>query len=86
MIIQNGLAKEKIENYLLKCGWFQDFARYSFQLQPEEFVKILLDEMVRSGAASWHNNQLMATTPYLAPQREWMNKNIKPKDWKTKDY
>ncbi|MCM3186048.1 MBL fold metallo-hydrolase [Priestia megaterium] len=85
LIIQNGLVKEEISNYLIKRGWFQDFARYSFQLQPEEFVEILLDEMVRSGAASWHNNRLMATTPYLAPQREWMNKNIKPKDWKNHD-
>ncbi|WCN36332.1 MBL fold metallo-hydrolase [Aneurinibacillus uraniidurans] len=83
LIIKNGLAKEEINNYLLKCGWFQDFARYSFQLQPEEFVHILLDEMVRSGAASWHNNHLIATTPYQVPPKEWMNKNIKPKDWRT---
>lgn len=85
LIIQNGLAKEEIDNYLLKCGWFQDFARYSFQLQPEEFVKILLNEMIRSGAASWNSNHLIATTPYIAPPREWMNKNIKPKDWNTQD-
>jgi hydroxyacylglutathione hydrolase len=85
LIIQNGLMKEEIANYLLKCGWFQDFARYSFELQPEEFVKPLLDEMVRSGAASWHSNRLIATTSYLAPQREWMDKNIKPKDWKPHD-
>jgi hydroxyacylglutathione hydrolase len=84
LIIKNGLAKEEIDDYLLKCGWFQDFARYSFQLQPEEFIQILLDEMIRSGAASWHNHHLMATTPYQAPNREWMNQNIKPKDWKAK--
>lgn len=81
LIIKNGLAKEDIGNYLLKCGWFQDFARYSFQLQPEEFIQILLDEMIRSGAASWHNNYLIANVPYQAPQEKWMNKNIKPKDW-----
>ncbi|BAU28392.1 glyoxylase-like metal-dependent hydrolase (beta-lactamase superfamily II) [Aneurinibacillus soli] len=83
LIIKNGLAKEEINNYLLKCGWFQDFARYSFQLQPEEFVHILLDEMVRSRAARWHDNHLIATTPYQVPPKEWMNKNIKPKDWRT---
>lgn len=86
LIIKNGLSKGGIDNYLLKCGWFQDFARYSFQLQPEEFIQILLDEMIRSGAASWHNNHLIATTQYQAPQKKWMNKNIKPKDWKPQDF
>ncbi|MFJ7364121.1 MBL fold metallo-hydrolase [Peribacillus frigoritolerans] len=85
LIIKNGLAKEEINYYLLNCGWFQDFARYSFQLQPEDFIQVLLDEMIRSKAASWHNNYLIATSPYQAPHEKWMNKNIKPKDWKLQD-
>lgn len=86
LIIKNGLARDEIDNYLLKCGWFQDFARYSFQRQPEEFIPILLEEMIRSRAASWHNNHLMATTSFHAPQKDWMNKNVKPKDWKPQDF
>lgn len=86
LIIKNGLAKEEIDSYLLKCGWFQDFARYSFQLQPEEFIQVLLDEMIRSGAASWHNNHLIATAPYNAPEKTWMNKSIKPKEWKVQEF
>lgn len=54
-------------------------------VSPEEFIQILLDEMIRSKAASWHNNHLIATTSYQAPQEKWMNKNIKPKDWKPQD-
>jgi hydroxyacylglutathione hydrolase len=57
------MEKEEINHYLLKCGWFQDFSRYSFQLQPEEFIQVLLDEMIRSGAAVWHNDKLIAATP-----------------------
>ncbi len=38
--------------------------------------------MIRSGATSWHNNHLVATTPYQAQEKEWIDKNIKPKDWK----
>jgi hydroxyacylglutathione hydrolase len=86
LIIKNGLAKEEINNYLLKCVWFQDFARYSFQLHREEFIQILLDEMIRSGAASWQNNHLIAAIPYQAPQKKWMNKNIELKGWKIKDF
>ncbi|MFJ7936564.1 MBL fold metallo-hydrolase [Sporosarcina sp. NPDC096371] len=82
LIIKNGLAKEEMDHYLLQCGWFQDFARYSFLVQPEEFIQILLDEMIRSGAASWHNNRLIAATSYQASNEEWLNKNMKPRDWK----
>ncbi|MFJ7970889.1 MBL fold metallo-hydrolase [Psychrobacillus sp. NPDC096389] len=82
LIMKNGLAKEEIDDYLMQCGWFQDFARYSFQVQPEEFIPILLEEMIRSGAASWQDNHLMATAPYKAPAKEWMEKNIKPREWK----
>jgi hydroxyacylglutathione hydrolase len=85
LIIKDGLAKGEIEKYLLSCGWFQDFARYSFQHDPEEFIKVLLNEMLRSGAASWNNDYLMPTTPYQAPQKKWMDRNIKPKDWKLQD-
>lgn len=86
LIIKNGLAKEEIDNYLLQCGWFQDFARYSFQVLPEEFIQILLDEMIRSGAASWHDNRLMATASYQVPHTKWLNNNIKPKDWKSQNF
>ncbi|MGE7090395.1 MBL fold metallo-hydrolase [Lysinibacillus sp. NPDC048646] len=85
LIINNGLAREELDNYLLKCGWFQDFARHAFQTPPKDFVQILLDEMIRSGAASWHNNCLMANTPYQAPEQQWLKNNIKPRDWKTQN-
>jgi hydroxyacylglutathione hydrolase len=81
LIMKNGLPKDEVDHYLLNSGWLLDFSRYAFQLQPEDFIQILLDEMIRSGAASWHNNYLIATAPYNAPQKEWINKNIKPKDW-----
>jgi hydroxyacylglutathione hydrolase len=85
LIMKNGLPKEEIDKYLLNCGWFQDFSHHAFKLHPEEFIQILLNEMIRSGAANWHNNYLIATAPYVAPQSEWMDKNIKPKDWKPQD-
>lgn len=86
LIMKNGLGKNEIDDYLLNCGWFQDFAHYSFQLQSDEFIKVLLDEMIRSGAAYWNDNQLIATAPYNPPQIEWLNKNVMPKDWKSQDF
>lgn len=81
LIMKDGLSRDEIGPYLLSCGWFHDFARYSFQVSPEEFIQILLDEMIRSGAATWNDDRLIASAPYDAPDRQWTNKNCKPKNW-----
>lgn len=81
LMIKNGLAKEAVADYLLSCGWFHDFARYPFQQEPEEFIQPLLDEMIRSGAAKWQDDQLIASAPYKAPSKEWLDINIMPRDW-----
>lgn len=81
LMIRDGLPREEVNDYLLSCGWFQDFARYSFQLEPEEFIQPLLDEMLRSRAAHWQDDKLMATTPYTSPPKNWTTKQTMPKDW-----
>ncbi|MFC5603474.1 MBL fold metallo-hydrolase [Sporosarcina koreensis] len=81
LMLKDGLAKKDIDDYLLSCGWFNDFARFSFQLQPEEFTRILLDEMIRSEAAIWHDDRLVASAPYDAPDKKWMDKKCKPVNW-----
>jgi hydroxyacylglutathione hydrolase len=86
LMMYDGLSKDEIDTYLPSCGWFRDFARYSFQLQPDEFVPILLDEMLRSKAASWRGDDLIATTPYQPSTREWMERSSKPRVWTTEGY
>lgn len=81
LIIENGMHKDHIENYLLKQAWFNDFSRYIFQRKPEEFTHELLHEMVRSEAAEWQGDILMATAPYDLADPKWMEKKIRPKDW-----
>ncbi len=81
LMLYDGLPEQKIKDYLISCGWFCDFARYTFQLTPEEFIRPLLDEMIRSGAAIWSDGVLVASTAYKAPDKEWMLKDIKPKNW-----
>ena len=85
LIIKNGLAEKGLEPYLLQCGWFQDFALHAFRVQPEAFVQILLDEMIRSGAARWQDGRLLAAASYEAPDKEWMHQDIKPRDWNLQD-
>ncbi|PYZ97023.1 MBL fold metallo-hydrolase [Alteribacter lacisalsi] len=82
LMIRNGLEKEKVERYLLSCPWFHDYARHSFRLEPEAFVHALVDEMIRSGAADWHSDRLIAATPHQLTSASWFEENnIRPGDW-----
>lgn len=80
-MIKNGLKSREITPYLLSCSWFYDFAVHFFRLKPEEFVQPLLDEMIRSKAAAWHQGILIATAPYEAPNRKWIEEDWKPRNW-----
>lgn len=81
LMIENGIHKDDIESYLLKQNWFQDFARYIFRCKPEDFVHELIHEMIRSRAAQWKGDLLMATAPYSVANSDWIKRNIQPKDW-----
>lgn len=81
LIIENGMHKDEIEQYLLVQNWFQDISRYIFGSKPEEFVHELIHEMVRSRAAVWEGDMLTATAPFNVANSEWMKRKIQPKDW-----
>ncbi len=64
LMIHNGLPRDKVSDYLLSCPWFRDYSRSLFHTEPEPFVPLFLKEMLRSGAAKWQDERLVATTPY----------------------
>lgn len=80
--MRDGLRKEDIGDYLLSCGWFQDFSRYAFQYQPEEFIHVLINEMIRSGGARWQGSRLVSAALYTAPEKGWLDKSFKSNNWK----
>nr|WP_279279255.1 MBL fold metallo-hydrolase [Sporotomaculum syntrophicum] len=67
LMIKDGLPEGEIDDYLMKCPWFNDFSTYIFNLKPIDFIRPLLQEMLRSKAAHWQNNRLMPSTPYNRP-------------------
>jgi glyoxylase-like metal-dependent hydrolase (beta-lactamase superfamily II) len=81
LIMYDGIHKDEMESYLLSCGWFQDYARHAFQYEPKDFIPVLLNEMIRSKAASWQGNLLAPNIPYRAPDKEWLDQKIRPRDW-----
>jgi hydroxyacylglutathione hydrolase len=72
LIISGGIERERISEYLLSCGWFQDFSRHAFEHDPEDFVKLLVKEMIRSQAAIWHGERLRAVIPHNVPTTQWI--------------
>ena len=81
LMLKNGLTKQDIAPYLLSCGWFYDFAVHAFHTEPKGFVQPLLDEMIRSKAAIWEQDKLMASAPYEEPDSQWIANDWKPNNW-----
>ncbi len=76
LMLNGGLLREAALDYLLTCPWFLDYSRHVFHSQPAAFVQPLLEEMVRSGAAQWRDERLVALTTYMKPDAEWINAAI----------
>jgi len=71
----------KIRPYLLRCPWFDDYARHGFEAEPEDFVEPLVTEMIRSGATEWREEQLIFSVPHKSPPADWPSGPARPKDW-----
>ncbi len=67
LAIKDGLSEAEVDDYLMKCPWFNDFSTNIFNLKPIDFIQPLLKEMLRSKAAYWQNNRLMPGVPYNRP-------------------
>lgn len=81
LMIKNGLSETEMLPYLNSCPWYQDFAKHAFGMTPEAFLSPLIEEMLRSKAAKWEGDYLIAGAPYRAPSEAWMKKHKHPLEW-----
>jgi hydroxyacylglutathione hydrolase len=82
LMVLDGLPEPAIAPYLLQQSpWFIDYSRFIFEREPTDFVGVLLEEMVRSGAAEWRAGRLVASAPYTPPPPGWPSGPVRPRDW-----
>ena len=81
LMIKGGFTEEEVAPYLLRCAWFEDYARHGFDAEPEDFVEPLLEEMLRSKAAGWQDGKLVVLAPHSSPPAGWPSGPAWPKDW-----
>ena len=81
LMIYGGMREGELRAYLLRCPWFDDYARHGFGVEPEEFLQPLLAEMLRSRAAGWQNGRLVALGRHNLPPPGWSSGPVRPKDW-----
>jgi hypothetical protein len=84
-MIRGGLPEAEVAPYLLACPWFGDYSRHCFAAAPEDMVRPLLAEMVRSGAAGWRAGRLVALAPHTPPAPEWPRGPARPDTWPATD-
>ena len=81
LMMSDGMAEAAITPALMAAPWFRDHAVGAFGLTPEAFVPMLVEEMVRSGAAAWCGGRLKATAPHSVPPRAWSHAPVDPQEW-----
>ena len=81
LMLSDGMAQAEIPPYLVRCGWFQDYARHIFHAEPATFVQPLLHELIRAEAAYWDNGRLYPSARYRAPSSDWLASVPKPQNW-----
>ena len=81
LMIENGLTEAESLPYLRRCPWFHDYAAHPFALAPDEFATLMLAEMLRSRAARWDGNRLVATAGFTAPAPGWATAPTEIASW-----
>ncbi len=84
LMIEGGLLEDEVAGYLHSSPWFRDYSTYAFGLAPADLVAPLLQEMQRSEAAGWREDEagrrLVALAPHQVP-RDWWPKHTRPSAW-----
>lgn len=75
------MNRDEVEPYLLACRWFRDYSEQIFGEFPDAFVGPFMDEMIRSRAAAWDGDRLVAGAPYRVPAPGWQTAPGNPLDW-----
>jgi hydroxyacylglutathione hydrolase len=71
LMLEGGVARDRLLPLLLASQWLQDHAHRAFGLAPEAFAPLLLNEMLRSGAALWQADRLLPGGDYVAVGAGW---------------
>lgn len=81
LMIVDGMDRAEIEAYLLQCRWFQDYTSNIFEETPDDFIALFMDEMIRSKAARWEGDRLIAGAPCRPPRPGWQTAPGNPSEW-----
>lgn len=81
LMLADGMTRDGLEHYLVRCPWYLDLSRYLFNSTPEAFFQPLIDEMLRARAAEWRGERLVPLAPYHPPDPMWAASVPRPRQW-----
>jgi hypothetical protein len=80
-MIRDGLAEAEATDHFASRPWAADFARHAFEADPREFARVLIEELLRSGAARQSDGRLVACAPHNRPPPDWHPAYPWPGNW-----
>lgn len=81
MMIEGGIPADRVAPYLATSPWVHSFAEAPFAITPLAFADALTDEMLRSGAATWRKDRLIARAPHTPTDARWPRSATVPSMW-----
>ncbi len=81
LMLTGGMDHAEIGPYLVQQGWFSDYSRHIFGLEPADFVEPLLAELERSGATTERDGRIVALTAHNVPAPGWPAGPGRVRDW-----
>ena len=81
LMIEGGLHADDVDSYLSASPWVRSFAAAPFRVSQAEFCTALMTEMLRSGAAQWQAEHLVATALHTPTNPSWPRSPTLPSRW-----
>jgi glyoxylase-like metal-dependent hydrolase (beta-lactamase superfamily II) len=81
LMIAGGIDRFEVDNYLMKRAWYRSYCTDVFRTDPAVFIPEFMDEMIRSKAAKWDGDTLVAGAPYTVPAPDWQTGPGHVNDW-----
>lgn len=81
LMINDGIADTAVAAYLESSPWLMEMAATPFGVDQETMQRLVVEEMLRSGAATVRAGQMMAVGEHIPPTRGWNSSPVLPSEW-----
>lgn len=81
LMLEDGMTDAQADAYLRDAPWLEQHARHAFGRTVDQFIPMLVEEMLRGGSLVRQGDRLLAATPYDKLPPGWPKPWTRPELW-----